>query len=333
MTQELRIRIAHAEDADALIAFHAAVGGVQRTPEQWHWEFGNAVVALAEDAEGILGTQALLPMLGLYEGRQVLTAKSEYTLVGPRGRGRGVFAGLYEQCFRQARERGIEAVWGFTSAVKAFERVGFSIGPTMSLLALPLRVSRAARAVSSRIAAGWARPLVGAGLTVMFGVARGAARIAAPRTPAEIGGTSLFADISAAGTPSFTLARVPQLLDWRIRANPFRDHFVVSADGAQAIVAVLPERAWLSDLGASSYEQVVRMVATAAGESGKRGTALLTAWHFDAHELHGWTRRAFRRLGGFCRQSDTALVWWSDSLKLPHPARLYFPEVHSEGVG
>ncbi len=76
----------------------------------------------------LVGTQALIPMIALMNGEKILSAKSEYTLLDPICRGLGVFSNMYSVVFDWAKDNGISCIWGFTSAVKPFQKAGFQIG-------------------------------------------------------------------------------------------------------------------------------------------------------------------------------------------------------------
>jgi len=65
----------------------------------------------------------------------ILTAKSEDTLVDPSYRGQKVFERMYELLFAECKKAGIQYIWGFTPAQKAFERIGFQV-PYMAHQAL-----------------------------------------------------------------------------------------------------------------------------------------------------------------------------------------------------
>lgn len=84
------------------------------------------VYVTARDANNnIVGSQALMPYVLNIDGKDALTGRSERTLVSAAMRGQGLFAGLYDECIRYGREKGMQFVWGTTAAIKAFQKVGF----------------------------------------------------------------------------------------------------------------------------------------------------------------------------------------------------------------
>ena len=111
---------------------------VNRSLENFAWEFlegpnGPAVYVIAIDdsvdtGTKVVGIQAAIPM-HLYNtnGETILTAKSEDTLVDPGYRGQNIFERMYDLLFQECKKAGIEYIWGFTPAKKAFDRIGFQI--------------------------------------------------------------------------------------------------------------------------------------------------------------------------------------------------------------
>jgi GNAT superfamily N-acetyltransferase len=84
------------------------------------------VYVSARDADhNIVGSQALMPYVLNINGTDILTGRSERTLVAKELRGLNIFKHLYDECIREGREKGLQFVWGTTAAVKAFQKVGF----------------------------------------------------------------------------------------------------------------------------------------------------------------------------------------------------------------
>ncbi|MBK7966353.1 MAG: GNAT family N-acetyltransferase [Bacteroidetes bacterium] len=82
----------------------------------------------AFDKEELIGSQAAIPLNFIGpEGKKLLTAKSEDTLLDPRYRGKGLFEKMYEVLFKECRSRGVVCIWGFTYAKKPFLKIGFQI--------------------------------------------------------------------------------------------------------------------------------------------------------------------------------------------------------------
>ncbi len=102
-----------------------------KDPAFWNYEYDSylperAVFVTAFADNRIVGTQALMPYRLNINGKPVLTGRSERTLLDQNARGSGSFKALMDSAIRSGQSHGMELVWGFTFAKKAFERVGFS---------------------------------------------------------------------------------------------------------------------------------------------------------------------------------------------------------------
>ncbi|MEX2234773.1 MAG: GNAT family N-acetyltransferase [Cyclobacteriaceae bacterium] len=118
--------------------FFNAVYKVSRSIDNFRWEFlhgpvGPAVYVVAIDDSikthtKVVGIQAAIPLqFQNSNGEVVSTAKSEDTLVDPSYRGQKIFERMYELLFQECKKAGIDFIWGFTPAKKAFEKIGFEI--------------------------------------------------------------------------------------------------------------------------------------------------------------------------------------------------------------
>lgn len=114
--------------------FHNRIYKKNRTMQQWKWDFvlnnykkRPIPYAVVEDNDNIVGTQAFIPIRMIHKDGIYWTAKSEETLVDPDCRGKQLFEKMYLLLFEYAKEREFASIWGFTSAIKAFKRLDFSI--------------------------------------------------------------------------------------------------------------------------------------------------------------------------------------------------------------
>lgn len=253
----IEIRLVRPEDWSAVNDFHNRAYDVHRTLEEWTWEFRgpkgeDPLFALAMAGGKVLGTQAVIPIEMLDRGEVFLTGKSEDTLVDSSIRGQGILELMYEVALQECRRRGIRALWGFTPATKAFERVGFVAPWRTQQLFFPLTAS-APRRVS-----GWSGRVLGrvafdaAGL-----VGTGASKAAWRITHAVADGPSrgrigkgLAFEVSSA-LPSdcdslshrfsrqwdlATIYRSHDYMCWRVSQNPHvQARVVVCRDGEQAV--------------------------------------------------------------------------------------------------
>lgn len=126
-------RLATAADYININAFHKRIDKPNRSIEQFYWEFrdcpfGPSIYVVAEDGEKIVGTNCVIPIdLIDSKGNIIKSGKSEDTLVDPAYRGQNIFNNIYYFLFEESKKQGVSVIWGFTSATKAFEKLGFEI--------------------------------------------------------------------------------------------------------------------------------------------------------------------------------------------------------------
>ena len=129
---DLTFRPVRRDELAAFSALHAEAGK-DVPPAVLEWEYFDpdltreGIVVGAFDGDVMIGTQAYIPYRGWWRDRTVLTCKSESTLLSPSYRGRKVFDRMYALGFELCREAGVDCIWGFTSAVKPFTKVGFDV--------------------------------------------------------------------------------------------------------------------------------------------------------------------------------------------------------------
>jgi hypothetical protein len=75
----------------------------------------------------VAATQALIKIPLIDEKGVFWSAKSEETLVSPIMRGKRIFEKMYEPLFELAKQENLHSIWGFTPAVKPFEKAGFDV--------------------------------------------------------------------------------------------------------------------------------------------------------------------------------------------------------------
>jgi hypothetical protein len=115
-----------------------------RSIGQWKWEFqpdtypfsGTPYVVVTDNGAAI-GTQAMLPIRMIDRDGLFWTAKSEETLLDPAYRGKQLFEKMYHLLFEYSKKNDIHSIWGFTSATKAFKRLGFQTPGKTSQLFFP----------------------------------------------------------------------------------------------------------------------------------------------------------------------------------------------------
>lgn len=140
----MEVRLVAAGEEEACNAFHNRFHLENRTLLQWRWEFASnpfgrtsIPYAVVRDGGNIVGTQAFIPIRMIDRNGIYWTAKSEETLVDPDCRGQGLFEKMYELLFRYAEEQSFAYIWGFSPAIKAFTRLGFTVPGVTQQLFIP----------------------------------------------------------------------------------------------------------------------------------------------------------------------------------------------------
>lgn len=126
-------RLATEHDYENINKFHNRIYNKNRTMNQFLWEFhncphGKSIYVIATDDDKIVGTNCVIPIIVTNTRAElILTGKSEDTLVDPQYRGQNIFNNIYEFLFQQCANNGIKIIWGYTSAKKPFQKIGFQI--------------------------------------------------------------------------------------------------------------------------------------------------------------------------------------------------------------
>jgi len=150
---DLIVREIRRDELEAAARLHAR-WGTEVPPATLEWEYFDSdltrqgILVGAFDGDAIVGTQGYIPYRGWWKDRNILTCKSESTLVSPEYRGRKVFDRMYALGFDLCRQAGVDCIWGFTSAEKPFAKVGFDVSGELFQEIVswsPIRLYRAIR--------------------------------------------------------------------------------------------------------------------------------------------------------------------------------------------
>jgi hypothetical protein len=122
-------------DIESLVSLHNKVHRGSRIPSDFCWEYLESypdlyVFSVAQVSGNIVGLQGMIPIYLVIEGDNILTGKSESSLLDAKYRGGDTFKKLYEHALESCEKKGMNLVWGFTSALKVLkEKLGFIIYP------------------------------------------------------------------------------------------------------------------------------------------------------------------------------------------------------------
>jgi len=140
--RNIEYQLANTLHASDMVNFHNSYYKTARKPEDWLWEYKTykpekAVISFAKDFDKIIATQGMLPIYMKIGAKTILSGKSESTLLLPAYRGTQLMQDLYEYAVENCIERGMQLIWGFTPAIKAFRKFGFESYPVVQTMVRP----------------------------------------------------------------------------------------------------------------------------------------------------------------------------------------------------
>jgi N-acetylglutamate synthase-like GNAT family acetyltransferase len=324
------------EDIRECNDFHNQAYATNRSLTQWHWQFDNLLggirpFVVAKENGRIVGTQALMPIVMHDASGDILTAKSEETLVDPSMRGKGLFQKMYEPLMKHALTNGVKAVWGFTPASKAFEGVGFFVPDRTSQLVCPLS-SRAASTFGSNkkglpsllldVAIGAATLVSSVRIGMANSNCNGIKLVVLTQAPAEAG--SLCRDF-VRGWGGSTILRDQAYLKWRYYDNPVNRATLVGAYRGDTLVGWLAYSLDDSSVGyvvdtlvlrspdAEHILHALMLHATLALRSA--GAVAIRSWHLNNHAFDLLILKVACRLGFyFVKRGEPVVLYLPQDL-------------------
>ena len=350
-------RIATEADYPAINDFHNRLYPSSRTLEQFYWEFhrgpfGPSVYVVALDDEKIIGTNCVIPMdLLRADQRIVRSGKSEDTLVDPAYRGQKIFYHIYEFLFEQCRAQGIAVIWGFTSAKKPFQKLGFSV-PFDHQQSLAVHdVAASYRYLSSLNPANTAVDR----LKILGLCAYSKAKLTIKITesalaPYEIKeGVAITAEVddllqaTLSSLPaSFAIAQDPAFQQWRIYDNPnfHRVHTYGFYDAQQlrALIVLNSHPDGVAYVCQSLFAPAVSNAAATAmiqhvtQRVFEVGIVLIRNWHFDTNPINVRDRRRYSAAQHVPLSRGIGLVWKELSKTGLDPRRFILSRIATQGA-
>jgi len=114
-----------------LVSFHNSNYGTNRKVDHWLWQYtgydaSKSVFTIARDHFKLIATQAMMPYYLTTKNGDILSGKSENTLLLLQYRNIGIMEKLYEYAVEYCGNCGMKLLWGFTPAVKAFSKFRFT---------------------------------------------------------------------------------------------------------------------------------------------------------------------------------------------------------------
>jgi GNAT superfamily N-acetyltransferase len=343
----MEIRLIASGEEELCNEFYNFINHKHRRIEQWKWEFtqntyssqsGKCPFAVVVDNGKIVGTQAFIPIRMIDKNGVFWTAKSEETLVDPNYRGKQRFEKMYQLLFAYAQEHRFRYIWGFTPAVKAFDRLGFAVPGKTRQLFMPFSV----RCVSALLekdqqatASKRSAPMRDLAATFLCLMARGVSQIklsttTRPGIPGlRIETMTQCDDQTGELCKRFiehwggvTIYRDKEYLSWRIFNNPYnrctvkgvyRDAqllgwiaYTMGDDGMGYLVDVMVAPPTGDKF---KVEHIIRILLLEAVNGTRRmGATGIRGWHVNNHPFDKLVTKIARRIGFFHISRGHAVV-------------------------
>ena len=335
----LNVMQASRSDGPRCNDFYNRIYSRSRSLAGWNWEFaseqledGQLAFAFIESSEGVVATQAYLPIDLIDRDGSFRSGKSEETLVDPAMRGKGLFDSVYKKLFDISREQEISGLWGFSPATKAFERLGFDLPGKIGQLVLPLKVSFVEEVLESQTES------TGKTSRIKKWSAGAAAKVVSAACKRKLSSDPVLRISALREAPHWadglsqkfiqqwgglTIHRSSKYLDWRFFSNPYCQCSVYQIDAelnpigyfvtAKAgDVLFLVDFILVSDsnqdaLLTAAVDTVLGYVQNLAVDSGSTG---VRAWHGSGHKFSEFVLRRAKRAGWLhVKQGHTVVLW------------------------
>lgn len=340
--ENIKISLLKESEIDDVVLFYNGIYKTDRDRKKFIWEFydapaGKSIYVIARDmtSNKIIGTQCAIPIeLVLSDGRSILTAKSEDTLVDPEYRGLNIFENMYKLLFEACIRTGIRYIWGLTTAQKPFLRLGFEIPFEHSQSLRVFKTKKAFKYLSELSTNNDMITLIKifglcvlarlAGLKALFNSKKDF-RIelkCIPEGKSDIHDNSeLLANTLNNG---FSIKQDMEFLRWRISINPYYTEVLCfnflwrSKRVGSVIFNHHKNGAWylLSDLYASQMDRkekgtILNEAVVKLNEIAKNGVALIRTWDFDHNEYGKQEMQIRTRVGFISLKRGISFVWKS----------------------
>jgi GNAT superfamily N-acetyltransferase len=353
----IEIRLLQNNEDELANTFFNEIYKTNRPLENFRWEFrngplGKAIYVVAVDtaapATKIVGIQCAIPLeLFSPAGSSVLTAKSEDTLVHPDYRGQKLFERMYALLFDECKKAGIRYIWGFTPALKAFERIGFEAPFKTSQAILVLRPWKAYNHLKNLNSANTITDKLKIFGLCLLSFLKGLKRLSAPET------THAFREISLSGKdnlisafyqphPHYYFIRQNEAyLDWRLTRNPFHNqykNFQVGAPSSPVADIILNVRSNVSYVEQAFFSSQLTpkdrlsILKNAFDTLAAAGTPLVRMLCFETNEEMRDQISLFKKLGAVHLKRGNYFVWKSlDDTKTISVENLFLTRLFTQG--
>ena len=350
--------LATEEDYLRLNDFYNRIYGRKRTIEQFRWEFhdcpfGSSIYVYAEDDGKIVGTNCAIPFDLIKANKTIIrSAKSEDTLVDPTYRGQKIFYHIYQFLFEQCKEQGIQLIWGFTSAKKPFEKVGFEV-PYEHIQSLGVNCVFGAWSYISSLNTknGIIEYVKIFGLSVfarfklIFRTRLSPISNYVVTETKEIsnGAGKLIEANLVANQSLFAINQTEEFQNWRVYHNPNYSEmmtfgFYTPEKKLRGLIVMIPNAKKVAYVVQSSFHPEVSqkdksgMVFYASDRARDKGISLVRNWEWDTNSVNKQEVEVYDKAGHFVLNKGIGLVWKKlDDVDL-EPENFLLSRIASQGT-
>lgn len=327
-------RLATAEDYININEFHNRIDKPYRSIEQFYWEFrdgpiGASIYVVAEDGDKIVGTNCVIPInLIDSNGKFIKSGKSEDTLVDPSYRGQNIFNNIYEFLFEECKKHGVSVIWGFTSANKPFEKLGFEIPYDHQQGLAVNQVLESYKFLKTLNPKNKFKDKIKIFGLCLFSKLKFKLNILPDSSEfqlSEIEGKSSISESLIQSNlekypNSFAIHQNESFQHWRIYSNPnyFKTNTFIFKNSEGQIIALfetnttksrvsyINQSSFSSDISELEKAKMIRMLTKFMF---KRGVKLVRSWLFNTNELNKNEIQFFEKAGHFYLKRGISLVW------------------------
>lgn len=331
--------------------FFNGIYGLDRSLATFQWEFlrgpfGPAIYVIAVDTttEKVVGIQCAIPIKLLTSaGNEVMTAKSEDTLVDPGYRGQKIFDRLYDLLLEECKLAGINYIWGFTPARRAFEKIGFEVPYSARQALLVIKPKQAFKFLVKLNSSNTAFDRAKIYFLCVLSMVKGqklrqfsTKLLHFTETPLEGDKSQLFQQLYA-GENVTNLLQSSDFLKWRLLDNPYQNDYKsiqVFHDKTLICDAIINVRGPVGYIEQLLFEKV-DFVPEAVGllvKILKRRCALIRGLTFNFNHTLTKQESVLRTCGFFLLERGNFFVWKSlTPEKLLSPVDLFLNRLFTQG--
>lgn len=354
----INYRLATEQDYESINNFHNRTYKKNRTIQEFLWEFhkgpfGKSIYVIAVDGDKIVGTNCVIPIVFTnFNNEEVLTGKSEDTLVDPEYRGQNIFNHIYEFLFKQCSEQGIKIIWGYTSAKKPFEKIGFKIPyDHMQSLAVNHILSSYRYFVSLNPKNRWKEKLQILALCTLSKLKVWASGFSSSQLNYKLveektvinGVDELVKDSCKNHSDYFFVQQSNNFQQWRIYDNPnfYQTHTYAAylPDGKLAALIVLnSHKNGLAFIVQCSFHSTLNtderkaFLKSMTISMFKKGISLIRNWHFDTNAVNKQEISSFKSAGYMIVHKGIGFVWKELHPNEVKPENVVLTRITTQGV-